>query len=75
MANIKKIYQFPVVIEKDADGVFMADCPDLQGCHTQGKTIEEAITNIRDAIELHIKILKEVFINRKVNASLVPKHC
>ena len=52
-------YQFPVVIEKDEDGFFVADCPDLVGCHTQGKTLEEAITNIRDAIKLHLKILKE----------------
>ena len=52
-------YQFPVVIEKDEDGFFVADCPDLAGCHTQGKTLEEAITNIRDVIKLHLKILKE----------------
>ena len=52
-------YQFPVVIEKDEDGFFVADCPNLVGCHTQGKTLEEAITNIRDAIKLHLKILKE----------------
>ena len=37
----------------------MADCPDIPGCHTQGKTLEEAITNIRDAIKLNLKILKE----------------
>ncbi|OGD87966.1 hypothetical protein A3D81_00100 [Candidatus Curtissbacteria bacterium RIFCSPHIGHO2_02_FULL_40_17] len=60
MKKIKTItYQFPVVIEKDEDGLFVADCPDLAGCHTQGKTLEEAITNIRDAIKLHLKILKE----------------
>ena len=52
-------YQFPVVIEKDENGLYVADCPELSGCHTQGKTLEEAITNIRDAIKLHIKILKE----------------
>lgn len=52
-------YQFPVVIEKDEDGFFVADCFELQGCHTQGKTLEEAITRIRDAIKLHLKILKE----------------
>lgn len=52
-------YHFPVIIEKDTDGFFVADCPDLQGCHTQGVTLEEAITNIRDLIELHLKILKE----------------
>ena len=52
-------YQFPVVIEQDEDGFFVADCPDLAGCHTQGKTLEEAISNIRDAIKLNLKILKE----------------
>jgi predicted RNase H-like HicB family nuclease len=51
-------YQFPVVIEKDDDGFFVADCPELQGCHTQGRTLEQAISNIRDAIKLHLKVLK-----------------
>lgn len=60
MKTIKtQTYHFPVIIEKDEDGFFVADCPDLAGCHTQGKTIEEAITNIRDVIKLHLKILKE----------------
>jgi len=36
-------YQFPVIIEEDEDGFFVADCPALTGCHTQGKTLEEAI--------------------------------
>lgn len=62
MAKAKKVktttYKFPVIIEKDEDGYFVADCPDLLGCHTQGETIEEAITNIRDVIKLHLKILK-----------------
>ena len=52
-------FKFPVIIEKDEDGFFVADCPDLQGCHTQGKTLEEAITNIRDAIKLNLKVFKE----------------
>lgn len=52
-------YKFPVIIEKDEDGFYVADCPNLQGCHTQGKTLEQAITNMRDAITLNIKILKE----------------
>lgn len=52
-------YKFPVIIEKDEEGFYVADCPDLQGCHSQGKTLEEAITNIRDVIKLHLKILKE----------------
>lgn len=52
-------YNFSVIVEKDEDGFFVADCPDLPGCHTQGKTPEEAISRIRDAIKLHLKILKE----------------
>lgn len=63
MKQIKRVhtttYEFPVVIEKDEDGFLVADCPELQGCHTQGKTLEEAITRIRDLIKLHLKILKE----------------
>ena len=51
-------YQFSVVIEKDEDGFFVADCPELQGCHTQGRTLEQAISNIRDAIKLNLKVLK-----------------
>jgi len=52
-------FQFPVIIEKDEDGFFVADCPDLAGCHTQGRTLEEAIGNIRDAIKLNLKILRK----------------
>ncbi len=47
-------YRFTVVVEKDADGYF-ALCPDLQGCYTQGETYEEVLTNIRDAIRLHVE--------------------
>lgn len=46
-------YRFSVVIEKDADGYF-AFCPELQGCYSQGSTYEEALANIRDAIQLHV---------------------
>lgn len=60
MKKIKKeVYKFPVIIEKDEDGLFVADCPDLVGCHTQGKSLEEAILRIQDAIKLHLEILKE----------------
>jgi len=63
MRKMQKIktttYKFPVIIEKDEDGFFVADCPDLAGCHTQGETLEEAITNIRDAIRLHLKVLRK----------------
>ena len=47
-------FRLSVVVEKDKGGYF-AFCPELQGCYTQGKTHEEAIKNITDAIKLHIK--------------------
>jgi len=44
----------PIVIEKDKDGYF-AFCPVLQGCYTQGSSYEEALANIKDAVQLHIE--------------------
>jgi predicted RNase H-like HicB family nuclease len=47
-----------VVIEKDEHG-FYAWCPELKGCHSQGRTLDEAIANIREAIELYLETLSE----------------
>ncbi len=48
-------YEFTVVIERDEDGRFLAVCPALQGCYTEGDTEDEARELIVDAIRLHIK--------------------
>ena len=50
-----KDYQFTVLIEKDETGRFLAICPSLQGCYTDGETKKEAIDLIRDAIRLHVE--------------------
>lgn len=44
--------QFPVVIEKDEDNFYVVECPLLKGCYSQGKTVDEALKNIREVIEL-----------------------
>jgi len=49
-----KTLTLPIVIEADMDGYFVS-CPALQGCYSQGETYEEAVTNIKDAIRLHIE--------------------
>lgn len=54
-----KKYNLQVVIEQDEDGVFVAECPALQGCYAQGETFEEAIKNIEDVIIMCIEELKE----------------
>lgn len=48
-----------VVLEQDEDGIFVATCPSLPGCISQGKTEEEALNNIKEAIVLHLECLSE----------------
>ena len=51
--------KFRALIEPDEDGVFVAECPTLPGCVSQGKTREEAMANIRDAIQGYIASLEK----------------
>jgi len=48
-----------VLLYTDEDGYWIAECPSLPGCNSQGKTKQEAITNIKEAIELYIEVLPE----------------
>ncbi|MEA2075963.1 MAG: type II toxin-antitoxin system HicB family antitoxin [Euryarchaeota archaeon] len=47
-----KQYMFTVIVEKDEDGYYVAEVPDLRGCYTQGETLEEVLKNIKEVIEL-----------------------
>lgn len=51
--------RYRVIIEQDEDGVFIAECPALPGCISQGETRREALQNIADAIEGYIESLKK----------------
>ncbi len=51
--------EFNVVIEKDEDGLYVANVPEIQGCHTQGKTLQEVLDRIREAIEVCLEADKE----------------
>jgi predicted RNase H-like HicB family nuclease len=48
-----------ITIYQDEDGVFIAECPSLPGCVSQGKTEEEAEENIRDAIKECLEVRAE----------------
>lgn len=52
------MHKVSVIIERDAHG-FYAFSPDLPGCQTQGDSLEEAITNIREAIALYLETLSQ----------------
>ena len=45
-----------IVLEKGMDGYIVAHCPALKGCVTQGHTEEEAIENIKEAIQLYLEV-------------------
>ena len=49
---MKKRYQLPIFVEKDEDGFYVVECPVFSGCYSQGKTIDEALKNIREVIGL-----------------------
>lgn len=44
--------EFYVVIERDEDGYFVGEVPQLRGCYSQGKTIDELMVNMQEVIEL-----------------------
>jgi predicted RNase H-like HicB family nuclease len=48
--------EYDVVIEQDETGAFIADVPILPGCHSWGENKEEALANVRQAIELYIEV-------------------
>jgi antitoxin HicB len=53
------LMRYRIVIERDEDDIFVAECPQLPGCISQGKTRDEAVNNIKDAIEGYITSLKK----------------
>ena len=51
--------KFYITIERDEDGYYITECPAIPGCISQGKTKDEAITNIQDAIKGCLEVRTE----------------
>ena len=47
-----RVMKFKVLVEKDEDGYYVADVPELQGCHTQAKNKKELMKRVKEVIEL-----------------------
>lgn len=48
--------EFNVVVERDAEGYYVASVPTLQGCHTQARSLDELMDRIKEAIELCLEV-------------------
>ena len=51
--------KFSVTIDRDEDGVWVTECPSIPGCVSQGTTKDEAIENIKEAIQLCLEVRAE----------------
>ncbi len=51
--------RFAIVLERDEDGYILASCPALPGCHSQGRTREQAVSNIREAIRGYVASMRK----------------
>lgn len=60
--------KFKVILEKDEEaGGYVVSCPALPGCHSQGETIEEALENIKEAIQACLESLSEDIVKESLS--------
>ena len=67
--NKDNMLHLPILIEQDEDNFYIVSCPTFDGCHSYGKTIDEALKNIQEVIEMCIQEQEEkkkrtIMINR-----------
>jgi predicted RNase H-like HicB family nuclease len=51
--------EFYVVIERDEDGLYVGEVPQLKACYSQGETVDELMANIREVVEMCLEELEE----------------
>lgn len=59
-------HHFPIIVELDEDGVFIVSCPTFRACHSFGATLDEAMNNIREVIELCLEEQAEEPISNNI---------
>ncbi|MBI3415231.1 MAG: type II toxin-antitoxin system HicB family antitoxin [Verrucomicrobia bacterium] len=47
---------FSVIVERDAEGYYVASVPELRGCHTQARSLDKLMVRVREAIELCLEV-------------------
>ena len=56
----------PIIVEMDEDGYYIVSCPLFKGCHSYGETIDEALGNIREVIEMCLEETEVEELNKFV---------
>ena len=56
--------KFNVIIEQDEDGYYVGLVPDLPGCHSQAKSLDELQKRLKEAIRLYLEVEKDIPENR-----------
>ncbi len=63
--------EFNVIIERDEDGYYVASVPELQGCHTQAKSLDKLMERIREAIELCLEVEPDLPSNQFIGVQRI----
>ena len=69
-----KVLKFKVVVEKDEDGYYVADVPELQGCHTQAKDKKELMKRVKEVIALCLEDTTPIIRKVDITEVEVPLH-
>lgn len=69
-----KVMKFKVLVEKDEDGYYVADVPELQGCHTQAKSQKELMKRVKEVIALCLEDDDPVIKKVDVKEIEIPVH-
>jgi predicted RNase H-like HicB family nuclease len=63
--------EFSVIIERDSEGYYVASVPELQGCHSQAKSLDKLMERIREAIQLCLEVEKDFPINEFIGVQRI----
>jgi predicted RNase H-like HicB family nuclease len=69
--RIKMTKEFSVIIERDEDGYYIASVPELQGCHTQARSLDKLMERIREAIELCLEVERDLPSNQFIGVQRI----
>jgi hypothetical protein len=67
------IIHLPILIEQDEDRIYIVSCPVFKGCHSYGKTVDEALQNIREVIALQYQCIEMKICQKDCSEKLFAK--